>query len=329
MPCPVVAFASGRSNIGTTALVQHLAWMLSDLGLRVLTADFDPQSNLTSTFLDESRLEDLWKTETEPDTVYGCLQRMMEGGVTVARSRLERLTEGLALLPGDPSLSRLEDSLAKEWLGGLKHQTGFQKTLTFGRLLQESSADHAADLGLIDPGPNLAAVSRAALLVSDYIVMPVAPDPLSRRALRVLGLSLQDWGDHWQKRLSMTAGAELPGGRPEPIGYILSLGGLRQTFSLPREAGWRTQIPAIYHEAVLGRPATPTLSLEEDPHCIFILEPFPSLISMAREAHKPIFHLKPADGAAGSHLVAVQRVQRDFEKLAREICRRVGVKISS
>jgi cellulose biosynthesis protein BcsQ len=292
--------------------------MLSDLGLRVLTADFDPQSSLTSTFLDESRLEDFWKTEAEPDTVYGCLHRMMEGGVAVAKPRLEQLTEGLALLPGDPSLSRFEDPLAEEWLENRKHQKGLQKNLTFRGLLQESSADHAADLVLIDPGPNLTAVSRAALIASDFIVMPVAPDPLSRRALRVLGLSLQDWRAQWR-----------PGGRLEPIGYILSLGGLRQTFSLPREAGWRTQIPAIYHEAVLGRPATSTLSLEEDPHCIFILEPFPSLISMAREAHKPIFHLKPADGAAGSHLVAVQRVQRDFEKLAREICRRVGVEVPS
>jgi hypothetical protein len=99
--------------------------------------------------------------------------------------------------------------------------------------------------------------------------------------------------------------------------------------STSRVAGWHSQIPAIYQEAVLGQPATATHSIKEDPHCIFLLESFPSLISMAREARKPIFHLKPADGAAGSHLVAIQRVHRDFEKLAREICRRVGVEISA
>jgi chromosome partitioning protein len=327
MPCPVVAFVSGRSNIGTTALVQHLAWMLSDLGLRVLAADFDPQASLTSTLLDEGRLEDFWQAAAEPDTVYGSLRALMEEGVT--RPRLEQVTEGLALLPGDPALSRFELPLSKEWLDGLENQKGFPKTSAFWRLLQDSSAGHEADLVLIDPGPNLAAVSRAALIASDSLVIPVALDPLSLRALRVLGSTLRGWRDQWEERVTRTAEAEFPTGRLESSGYILGLGGLRQTFPTSREAGWHSQIPAIYQEAVLGQPATATLSIKEDPHCIFLLESFPSLISMAREVHKPIFHLKPADGAAGSHLVAIQRVQRDFEKLAREICRRVGVEISA
>jgi flagellar hook-associated protein FlgK len=33
------------------------------------------------------------------------------------------------------------------------------------------------------------------------------------------------------------------------------------------------------------------------------------------EAHKPIFLLKPADGAYGAHVQAVQRSYDDFQKL--------------
>jgi hypothetical protein len=40
---------------------------------------------------------------------------------------------------------------------------------------------------------------------------------------------------------------------------------------------------------------------------------------MALEAHKPIFSLKPADGAMGAHQKAVQSVYQDFQKLAQKI----------
>jgi len=48
---------------------------------------------------------------------------------------------------------------------------------------------------------------------------------------------------------------------------------------------------------------------------------------MAQEARKPIFHLKPADGAIGTHFKAVQEGYKDFENLAREIAKRSGVAV--
>jgi len=48
---------------------------------------------------------------------------------------------------------------------------------------------------------------------------------------------------------------------------------------------------------------------------------------LAQEARKPMFHLKPADGAIGSHMRAVQDAYRDFEKLARIIAQRTHVVI--
>ncbi len=40
---------------------------------------------------------------------------------------------------------------------------------------------------------------------------------------------------------------------------------------------------------------------------------------MAQEAHKPIFHLKPADGAIGTHITAVRGVYWDFKELAQKV----------
>ncbi|MCG5541874.1 MULTISPECIES: hypothetical protein [unclassified Halorhodospira] len=40
---------------------------------------------------------------------------------------------------------------------------------------------------------------------------------------------------------------------------------------------------------------------------------------MAQEARKPMFHLKPADGAIGAHVQAVTNCYRDFRGLAQAI----------
>jgi hypothetical protein len=47
---------------------------------------------------------------------------------------------------------------------------------------------------------------------------------------------------------------------------------------------------------------------------------------MAQEARKPMFHLRPADGALGGHLYAVQDCYADFEALARRLAERCGVR---
>jgi hypothetical protein len=38
-----------------------------------------------------------------------------------------------------------------------------------------------------------------------------------------------------------------------------------------------------------------------------------------QEAHKPLFLLKPADGAIGAHSYAVQKSYEDFKVLAKKI----------
>ena len=49
-----------KGGVGKTTLVYHIAWMMKELGKKVLAADLDPQANLSSMFLDEERLETLW-----------------------------------------------------------------------------------------------------------------------------------------------------------------------------------------------------------------------------------------------------------------------------
>jgi len=69
------------------------------------------------------------------------------------------------------------------------------------------------------------------------------------------------------------------------------------------------------------------VSIANDPNKLALLRHYRSLIPMAQEAHKPMFWLKPADGAIGAHLQAVQTAYQDFQQLATMIAERTGVKL--
>jgi chromosome partitioning protein len=49
-----IVFFNNKGGVGKTSMVFHLAWMFRDMGHSVLAVDLDPQSNLTSIFLDDS-----------------------------------------------------------------------------------------------------------------------------------------------------------------------------------------------------------------------------------------------------------------------------------
>jgi hypothetical protein len=66
------------------------------------------------------------------------------------------------------------------------------------------------------------------------------------------------------------------------------------------------------------------VALTDDPDCLSLLKHYRSLMPMAQEARKPMFHLKPADGAIGAHYQAVQGAYKDFRQLAGRIAACIG-----
>lgn len=49
----------------------------------------------------------------------------------------------------------------------------------------------APDVVVVDVGPNLGAINRSALIGTDYVVIPLAPDLYSLQGLRNLGPTLR------------------------------------------------------------------------------------------------------------------------------------------
>jgi hypothetical protein len=60
-------------------------------------------------------------------------------------------------------------------------------------------------------------------------------------------------------------------------------------------------------------------------HLIASVKHYRSLMPMAQEAGKPMFHLTSADGAIGAHTKAVAEARQNFSKLAAELLARCGI----
>jgi cellulose biosynthesis protein BcsQ len=325
-----LAFFNNKGGVGKTSIVYHLAWMYADLGMNTVAVDLDPQANLSAAFLPDERMMQLWPEGDHPDTVYGCVQPLIRGVGDIASPHLERISQRLVLVPGDLALSSFEDQLSEVWPKCLdRDERAFRVTSAFWRIMQLAAKHQNAQIVLVDLGPNLGAINRAALISCDYVVVPLSPDLFSLQGLRNLGPRLRTWREDWKKRLDVNPAADLalPTGTMKPVGYLIQQHSVRLDRPVQAYDKWIAQIPSTYRSAVLNESESQPLSFETDPECLALIKHYRSLMPMAQQARKPMFHLRPADGALGSHFQAAQAARKDFSKLAAKIAERVNVLI--
>lgn len=339
-----IAFFNNKGGVGKTSLVYHLAWMLSEMEYRVIAADLDPQANLSGMFLGEDRLEQIWG-ETNRKTVDGDIAPLFKGtGDIAVKPHIEKVGEWVdinqngsqeelfytenvenrvGLLVGDLALSNREGELSERWSKCLDgEERAFRVTTAFARLVTGAKAMFEADVVLIDVGPNLGAINRAALIASDHIVIPLAPDLFSLQGLGNVGPTLKDWRAAWKKRIEekpQDMDINLPSGDMKPLGYIVMRPSVRLDRPVQSFQRWIKRIPTEYRKAVLEEVNPETPAIDDDEHLLAHLKDYRSLMPLAQEANKPMFMLKPADGAIGAHQKAVMGCYEDFRSLAKKI----------
>jgi cellulose biosynthesis protein BcsQ len=323
-----IAFFNNKGGVGKTSLVYHLAWMFSDLGVSVVAADLDPQANLSSMFLDDERLEVLWPETGARGTVFGALRAVIVGTGDVGVPHVERISENLGLLVGDLELTSAEDELNAQWPKALdKSERAFRVLSAPWRLLRAAAQESHAELVLIDVGPSLGAINRAVLIGAEHVVIPLAPDLYSLQGLRNLGPRLATWRNEWAERVPKNPSREvdLPSGEMRPAGYVVMQHAVRRDRPTKAYNTWIERVPRYYSHYVLGAADAGTPTIESDPACLATLKHYRSLMPLAQEAQKPMFHLKAADGAIAGHAQAVRACYDDFRRLARTIAERAGV----
>jgi chromosome partitioning protein len=325
-----ITFFNNKGGVGKTSMVYHLAWMLRDMGHSVLAVDLDPQSNLTSIFLEESELEELWPEGKHPRTILGSVEPLIESLGDIQEPKPIRIDANLHLVAGDLGLSTFEDRLSEAWGKCLDDKApiagdGFRVVTAFYRLMTRAAGNCGGDLVLIDVGPNIGAMNRAALVAADYVVIPLGADLFSLQGLRNLGPTLRDWRQGWKTRQGgkVPPGLLMPSGSMSPLGYVLLNPSVRQNRPVKSYLKWANRIPETYAKEIMEKPARPT-TVDDDDDRLAMLTHFKSLMPMAQDARKPMFHLTAADGAIGGHSAAVQDSKRQFRELAKVILRRIG-----
>ena len=328
-----VAFFNNKGGVGKTTLVHHLACMFSELGLSVVAVDLDPQSNLTTAFLTEERMAELWADGVGARTVLGAVQPLLDRLGDVQEPHVEDIN-GIGLVPGDLGLYAFEDRLGAAWPACLDDNTAnaadaFRVMTAFHRVMLRACQARSADIVFIDVGPNLGAINRAALVAADFVVMPLGADLFSLRGLMNLGPKMREWRSGWMIRRSQSKvppSLPIPSGSMEPIGYVILQHAIRQDRPVKAYLRWMERIPPIYREAVLGEQRSEAQG-GADPNMLATLKHYRSLMPLAQDARKPIFALKPADGAVGGHAQAVADAYNDFKTLAGRIAERCGISL--
>lgn len=330
MTPPVLTFFNNKGGVGKTSLVYHLAWMLAEMGERVLACDLDPQANLTASFLVEQDLEGLWGENPRNRTIHQCVEPLMSVG-DLRDPHVRMINCSLGLVPGDLALSGFEDNLSAEWpnaLGEANLFRPFRILTSFWQVMKRGAAAMDATIIVVDVGPNLGALNRSALIATDHVIAPLGADMFSLQGLRNLGPALSRWRAEWRKRRENWTSPEfdLPQGEMEPTGYVVQQHGVRLGRPVRAFDKWVERMPRAYEDFVLGNPnpASPGRP-EDDENCLATLKHYRSLIPMAQEARKPVFHLTNADGAIGSHAAAVSGAFEDFRALANVIRQGIGL----
>jgi chromosome partitioning protein len=318
----IITFFNNKGGVGKTTLVYHFTHMVAELGHKCMAVDLDPQTNLTSMFLTEDELERIYSQDTNRETLLSGIKPLDRGLGDIAQVKIHEVNSNIGLLAGDLELSLFEDKLSSNWSKCIDgDEAAFRIVSSFFRIIIAEATKFEAEYCIIDVGPNFGALNRAILVGADFVVVPMAADLFSLQGLKNLGNRLGTWKTEWEDRFSRnkTPDLNLPHGLIKPLGYIVMQHGIKESRPVQSYLKWANRIPKVFDEYVLKKNVSDERKVENDENCLGLLKHYHSLIPMSMEIRKPIFFLKPADGAIGAHYQAVRRSYTDFNQLTNKI----------
>ncbi|MGW0044699.1 ParA family protein [Rhodococcus sp. NPDC003348] len=321
-----LAFFNNKGGVGKTTLACNFAHYAStELGLKTLVIDLDPQANATQLLLSEQKWEELYDnaTSSPAETVLKAFTQILEGDSTVDTDI--SITHGdrfaVDVLAGHPSLSRTEDHLSRAWIDLQGEQIGGARRTNWMSTLRETLPH---DLVVVDLGPSLGALNRSALIGCTHFITPVAADLFSLYALENIGEWIKSWIGEYKESMARTIQKNptsdsikrLPGDahlRNGYVGYTVqqyvarsSGGKLRPTAAYDR---YKAQIPA--RAAELQQFAAPTAETFE----LGVVPNMFSMVALAQNAHAPIADLKAGDEVRGAQVYQQERYREQLSEI--------------
>ena len=331
-----IAFFNHKGGVGKTTMLFNIAVELGRLGKRVLMVDFDAQANLTAIAIDDGELESLYAPDAEGMTVAHAFAPLVSAsGDLDSLTPIEVRQGQIWLIPGDIRLSGFEEVLPSSWTEALAGiERGFRITSAPYRLWSEIGAGLDVDYILIDLGPDVGPMNRAVLIGSDYLIVPMASDLFSLRALPSVGESLTTWIDQWSTAnshpIAQTLSFEIQPGTPKFMGYV------SQQFNIYRGdptlafKNWIDKTPALVEAGLLsplrghldgngGNLADPADSAGAE---MGSLKNYHSLVPHAQSLRQAIFEMEQDEVILANQLKRARASEEDFRALADAIIAR-------
>jgi chromosome partitioning protein len=210
MAAASITLLNQKGGVGKTSTCHHLAGTLAAAGKRILLIDNDPQASLTQGLFGPQATRDLDPAETIAAAY---------SGVAVPE-RIIRRTEvaGIDLVPGSRHAMRFNN--AEPWAADRDLQLGIRDVV--------EAVHDRYDLILIDCPPNLHLCSWAALVASDFVVVPLQPEDYGSQGI----IDVQE---------SVAAVAELANPGLSILGYLITMAQPRRSIHQMYEETLRSQ----------------------------------------------------------------------------------------
>ena len=337
-----IAFFNHKGGVSKTTTTFNLGWMLASRGHKVILVDADPQCNLTGLVLGynhqlelenfyasgannniKSGLEPAFKSQPKLIEPVDCVDVTKEGN--------------LLLLPGHIGLSEYEVPL-----GVAQTLSGSLQTLqnlpgSFNYLLDVTSRKYGADYVLIDMSPSVSSINQNLLSISDYFIIPAAPDYFSAMAINSLTEILPNW-KKWSvlartNPVLTEASYAMPSVNPKFLGMVIQ--NYRPRNGVPARAfqNWIDRMEEIIENSLLPALINEDMILERakygehEPNPYYVLSKIPdfnSLIAKSQEFQTPIFSLSDEQlGYTGNVLTSQQSSRENFRRIFTEMAVRI------
>ncbi|NUT36408.1 MAG: ParA family protein [Hamadaea sp.] len=228
----VVSVINYKGGVGKTTLTANIGAELAHRGRRILLIDVDPQASLTFCFYTaaqwESDIQDVGSAlqwigpllgggEPEPLERFVRTPSRVNEVVSANDGRLDLVASHLGLIDAD-------QDLATE-LGGSRAQVRSPNFLRVHRVIADALATPAFadyDVVVIDCPPNFGMMTRAAIVASEWILVPARPDYLSTLGIDYLRGRLSELVDD-HNRAAALAGRPAADIAPEILGVVVNM----------------------------------------------------------------------------------------------------------
>lgn len=331
-----------KGGVSKTTTVFNLGWILAEQGYNVVMVDADPQCNLTGMVLGYKGAEELesFYEEHGENTLRSGLAPAFEAQPrAISAVSLVSVSgrNGLHLLAGDLRLAEYEVTLgiAQELSAAIQALQNLPGSLNY--LIDCTAKSVAADLVLIDMSPGLGPVNQNLVSISDFVLVPTAPDFFSVMAIDSLSRVLPRWYMWAQKASQMpvlqSAAYPFPKPRLKMLGTVVQKfrpRGGRPASSFQR---WIDELGEAVKQNLLPELREAGMLLQEDAYRrndvdsdlnLATIADFNSLVSMSQEHQTPVFALTaeqlPAVGVVlKGHESSRDRFHGEFRELSNKV----------